>query len=351
MDQAQQTDAPQVSAHRHYIDIASERLGGAALLASDEFFASKENLLKPGRGVFIEDKYTEQGKWMDGWESRRKRTPGHDWCIIRLGLPGVVRALTIDTNHFKGNAPLECSVDGCVAPANATGEHLASQDDLWKPLLGKGPVQPHFENEFTIDSNARLTHVRLNIFPDGGVARFRVLGEVRPDWNAILATDAPIDLAAVQHGGMTLACSDEFFGRPGNMLMPGRAANMGDGWETKRRRGPGYDWCVLRLGARGLIERIVIDTNHFKGNYPDSCDLEVCDAPGASVESLKPGAPDAPHWRTAIARTKLEAHTEREFVIDGDALGEATHARLNIYPDGGVSRLRIFGRPDGGAEG
>jgi allantoicase len=332
------------------IDLASERVGGCALLANDEFFAEKENMLRPGRGVFIEGKYTDRGKWMDGWESRRRRTPGHDWCIVRLGMPGVVRGVTVDTNHFKGNAPESVSIDACAAPADATGEWVA-EHGAWRPLVARTSIQPHFENLIGAPESARCTHVRLNIFPDGGVARFRVWGEVVPDWDAILARTPVVDLAAVGHGGQPMGCSDAFFSEPRNLIMPGRSDHMGDGWETKRRRGPGYDWVVIRLGRRGRIERVVVDTNHFKGNYPDTCDIEVCDAPGATVEQLRPGASGGPLWRAMLDRTKLHAHEERVFEKELRDAGPATHVRLNIHPDGGVSRLRVYGRPDaiGGA--
>ncbi len=336
----------------HLVDLAAERIGGRALLASDEFFAEKENLLKPGRGILIEDKYTDRGKWMDGWESRRKRTPGHDWCIIRLGLPGAVRGFTIDTNHFKGNAPESISIDACEAPTDASPDHLAHSAN-WRELIPKTRIQPHSENHIAAPANdpARTTHVRLNIHPDGGVARFRAHGEVLPDWESILARMPIPDLAAIEHGGLTLACSDEFFSRPLNLIMPGRATNMGDGWETRRRRGHGYDWVILRLGRRAEIQRLLIDTNHFKGNYPDTCSVEVCDMPGrsahnnADIASLRPGAANSPPWRELLPRTKLEAHREHTFERELQSTGPATHLRLNIHPDGGVSRLRVFGRP------
>ncbi len=330
------------------IDLASERTGGRALLASDEFFAEKENLLRPGRSVFIEGKYTDRGKWMDGWESRRKRTPGNDWCIIRLGMPGTIRGVTVDTNHFKGNAPESVSIDACEAGPIATGETLAEQAE-WRELLSKTRIEPHFENQIEVGDTARCTHLRLNIFPDGGVARFRAFGEVIPDWKSILARNTAIDLAAVEHGGQPMGCSDAFFSEPRNLIMPGRSEYMGDGWETKRRRGPGYDWVALRFGRRGTIERILLDTNHFKGNFPDTCNIEICDAPNATEALLRPSAPGGPAWRELLPRTKLAAHEERAFERELLDKHPATHIRLNIHPDGGVSRLRVFGRPSDGA--
>ncbi len=324
------------------IDLAAERLGGRALLANDEFFAPKENLLKPGRGEFIEDKYTDRGKWMDGWETRRRRVPGHDWCIIELGAPGVIHAVVVDTNHFKGNHPEACSLEACAVDSAPPLEELGALADRWSELLAKSPLQGHAENRFDVRPGARVSHVRLNIFPDGGVARLRLLGVVRPAWDRLLAEGHAVDLAAAHHGGLPLACSDEFFSKPLNLIMPGRSMNMGDGWETRRRRGPGHDWVVLQLGRRGVIERIELETTHFKGNFPDSASLEACDAgPDAALE---PGGP-SPEWREIVPRTTLQADAQRVFRDELAFRGPVSHVRLNIYPDGGVARLRVYGRP------
>jgi allantoicase len=336
-----------MSAFTEMIDLASARLGGEAVIANDEFFAPKENLLLPGRGVFIEDKYTERGKWMDGWETRRRREPGHDWCIIRLGLPGVVRGVEVDTNHFRGNFPEACSIDACAIDRDVSGETLLDPSTQWVEALAKSRLEGHSQNLFPIALGSRVTHLRLNIFPDGGVARLRVYGEATPDWARLRRLGEDVDLVAAQNGGLPIACSDKFFSHPTNLIMPGRAVNMGDGWETKRRRGPGYDWVILRMGARGEVARIEVDTNHFKGNYPDRCMIECCDAAGgvgAPVESLH-GA----RWKTLLAETRLKASTRHFFDSQLQKAGACTHIRLNIYPDGGVSRLRIWGRP--GAEG
>lgn len=322
------------------VDLAAERFGGKALAANDEFFAPKENLLKPDRGEFIEGKYTDRGKWMDGWETRRRREPGHDWCIIRLGLPGVIRAVTVDTNHFRGNHPAACSIDAIALQQKPDATGLAELPG-WREILAKSALNGHSENRFDITDDGRCTHVRLNIYPDGGVARLRVWGEVRPDWEAIVAAGEAIDLVGVQHGGIPLACSDQFFSEPLNLIMPGRARDMGDGWETRRRRGPGHDWVILRLGRRGVIGEIEVDTNHFKGNYPESCSLDACDAAGATVDALISSV----QWRELLPRTKLQAHRRHRFDSAVRDAGPATHVRLNIYPDGGVSRLRILGRP------
>lgn len=322
---------------QNYIDLASQRLGGAVLIASDEFFAPKENLLKPEEAVWKEGKYTDRGKWMDGWESRRKRTPGHDWCIVRLGLPGLIRGVVVDTAFFRGNYPEACSIEACAVDGQPTPQELATGDIEWVEILGKSDLEGHSKNRFEVVTERRFTHLRFNIFPDGGVARLRVHGEPLPDlerWERL----GEIDLGAIENGGRVVSASDMFFGDANNLLMPGRGKNMGDGWETKRRRGPGFDWVVLELGAEGRVEHVEVDTNHFKGNYPDRFSLEGCSAPDAGPSM----APDEHDWHKLIGESKLQAHTRHHYEVD--APGPITHVRLNIFPDGGVSRLRLHGQ-------
>ncbi len=317
-------------------DLASARLGGRAVAASDEFFAPRANLLKPGRGLFIPGKFTARGKWMDGWETRRRRTPGHDWCVVKLGLRGRLRGVDVDTNHFIGNFPEGCSIDACDLPAGASAATLRRAQ--WTELLPKQALRGGSRNLFPLEGTRAFTHLRLNIYPDGGVARLRVHGEVEVDWRGLAGK--LLDLAAVGHGGIVLAVSDEHFGAKENLLMPGRAANMGDGWETRRRRGPGHDWAIVKLGASGRLERIEVDTNHFKGNYPDTCRLEACFAPGAARSAL---LENAVSWSELLPQTRLSAH-KRHFFSKLAAQGPWSHLRLDIFPDGGVSRLRVHGR-------
>ncbi len=318
------------------MDLASERLGGAVLYANDDFFAPKENLLKPSAPVFIEGKYTDRGKWMDGWESRRRRTPGYDWCIIRLGLPGRVRGVIVDTSFFRGNYPEQCSLEAAALEGHPDVGELTSETTSWTEILPVSQLRGDSQNPFEIARTERFTHLRFKIYPDGGVARLRVYGEAVPDWNA-LARRGEIDLAAAENGALVLACSDMFFGHRHNLIMPGRALDMSDGWETKRRRGPGHDWSVIRLAARGEIRRVEVDTAHFKGNYPDTCSLEAADAAGeADIGTLQ--------WEELLPRTKLQAHARHFYEEELKEAGAVTHVRFNIYPDGGVSRLRLYGR-------
>jgi allantoicase len=330
-------------------DLASQRLGGRVLLANDEFFAPKENLLKPSTPMFIEHRYTARGKWMDGWETRRRRSPGYDWCIIRLGLPGILRGVIVDTSFFKGNYPELFSLEACdlggVAPYRNERKRLRAGRTQWSEILPQTALKGDSRNLFEVGSPGRSTHLRLNIYPDGGVARLRIHGEVVPETKRGAGGD--IDLVAMQNGGRVLSSSDEFFGTPLNLLKPGRAKNMGDGWETKRRRGPGNDWVILRLGLPGTIHRMEVDTNHFKGNFPESCSVETCNLVlrAAEIPSL-----DAANWQILLSRTKLKANYRHVFRKDLRNVGLVTHLRLQIFPDGGVSRLRVWGRPPQNAD-
>lgn len=332
-----QTSILEASSFTGLIDLATEKLGGKALICSDEFFAEKENLLKPGRGIFIADKYTKNGKWMDGWESRRKRGPGHDWCIIKLGLPGVIKGVDIDTNHFLGNHPPYASLEACVAPANAKPEDLAKADN-WVPILSRSPLSPGSQNLFAITNPECFTHVRLNIFPDGGVARLKVFGDVVPDWSKQKA-DSVIDLAAVEYGGKVVACNDMFFGNMDNLIMPGRGENMGDAWETRRKRGPGHDWVIVKLGQAGHVKKLDVDTAWHIGNYPDMCSVDGCFSPDMQIDNLT--WPNA-EWKEILPKSKLQADRPHHFEKELIDVGAVTHVRLNIYPDGGVARLRVY---------
>jgi allantoicase len=341
--------AASAAAFTGLIDLAALGLGGKVLGASDDFFASASNLIEPGRGVFIEGRFTDRGKWMDGWESRRKRGPGYDWCVLELGAPGTVVGFDVDTHFFVGNSPAFVSIDGIRAPRGTPLAALLARE--WSELLPQMPVRPDAQNLFAAAPGSPVTHVRLNIFPDGGVARFRVYGSVAPDWVEPVHDDETgrhvppglVDLAAAANGGLALACSDAFFGPMNNLLLPGRAGNMGGGWETRRKRvaqpGMAHDWMLIRLGARGTVGGIEVDTNHFKGNFPDRCSLEGIDAPGARITDLVAGTA----WQPLLPEVKLTADDRRFFTREIAAHGAISHVRLNIFPDGGVSRLRLWG--------
>jgi allantoicase len=319
------------------IDLAGERLGGAVLAANDEFFAPKEGLLKPGDPEWREGLYTERGKWMDGWETRRRREPGEDWAIVRLGAPGIVRGVVIDTKWFTGNYPESASIESCEVADGEMPPLSAFVDDqvAWTELLPRSPLKGDARNLFEV-SPRRATHLRLTIHPDGGVARLRVHGEVSPNLSMLPAGEL-LDLAAMELGGFVVECSDMHYGHRQNLIQPGRSTHMGDGWETKRRRAAGHEWTIVRLAHRGSIEGIEIDTDHYKGNAPGWASLEACDATGTSFDV------EGARWRQLVARTPLQPHTRHRFATEVERQN-ATHVRLNIFPDGGVARLRVIGR-------
>lgn len=328
-------DARMQAAFTGLADLASATLGGEALACSDDFFAGMENLLRPERAVFDPDRYTERGKWMDGWESRRRRVPGYDWCIVRLGVPGTIRGVDIDTDHFLGNHPAYGSVEAIAAPG---ADADALQAARWTEIVPPTPLERGARNLLPARVLDRWTHVRLNIHPDGGVARLRCYGDPEPDPPA---PGAEVDLAAVACGGQAVAASDMFFGDVRQLTAPGRPANMGQGWESRRSRGPHQDWALIRLATSGRLARVELDTEHFKGNFPDHARvLGIC-WPDAPISGLV----DSAAWREVVPDTRLRPHDRRAFEVLADR-GPFTHLKIEVYPDGGVARLRAFGRPE-----
>jgi allantoicase len=337
------------------IDLASERLGAAVLWATDEFFGTAESLIRASAPIALQGHFTDRGKWVDGWETQRRRGPGHDACILRLGLPGVLRGIIVDTSHFGDTFPERCSIEGCVAALETDVDKLLSPSMRWVEIVPPTPLQGNVENAFVLDNPHRFTHLRLRIYPDGGVARLRAHGEVIPSFSRAVDLDRAmtgdggsavigVDLAAAGSGGKVLECSGTQAGSRHHLIMPGLAARMDDGWETPRRRGPGSDWALLELGAAGVISRVEVDTDHFKGSHPEACSLEGCDAAGAALSDL---TSPARIWRTILPRSPLQGHARHVFVGEVRRAGAVTHVRFNIHPDGGVSRLRVIGAVSG----
>ncbi len=318
---------------RQWVRLEQPRLGTRVVYATDDFFADKSRLIEPAEPTFIPDKYDDHGKWMDGWESRRKRTPGHDYCVIRLGIPGRIRGVDIDTRFFTGNYPPRASIEACVSNAEIP-------ENGWEPLLPAVDLKGNSQHLFDIESDQSWTHLKLNIFPDGGVARLRIYGEVTPAWSQY-RRDELIDLLAVENGGRALCCNDEHFGSMHNLNLPGRGINMGDGWETARRRVPGNDWVILALGHPGTVERVEIDTAHFKGNYPDRASLQVANTITTDLGELQA---ESVNWPMLLPQTKIGMDQQHFFDKELADAGVVSHLRLSIFPDGGVSRLRIIGR-------
>ena len=305
-------------------DLALRILGGAVIWANDEVFAEKENLISPGPSQYRPASFGHKGQIYDGWETRRRRDAGHDTAIVRLGVPGVIRGVVVDTAWFKGNYPPAISVDAIEVDGYPTAEQLAA-DPGWVPLIERSRVYGDTRNNFEVSSEQRWTHVRLNIFPDGGVARLRVHGEGRPDKRFLGV--GPVDLAALENGGLVLDASNRFYSSPQNLIFPGQAQVMGDGWETARRRDDANDWVRIRLAGPGRVRLAEIDTSYFIGNSPGAAALTGLRADG--------------QWIDLLPRTDLLPDTRHRFLIDtADVVSEA---RLDIYPDGGLARLRLFG--------
>ncbi|MEU1720496.1 allantoicase [Nonomuraea sp. NPDC005692] len=314
----------------HFPDLASRALAGSVVYANDELFAERENLIKPGPAGFSTEDFGHKGKVYDGWETRRRREPGNDYAIVRLGVPGVVRGVVIDTAWFKGNYPPYASVEATSVEGAPSPAELERAN--WETIVGKSAIRGDAENTFEVADPRRWTHVRLSIYPDGGVARFRVHGEPVPDPRFL---DGTIDLAALEHGGNVVACSNTFYSAPVQLLLPGRARIMGDGWENARRRDGGNDHVTVRLAARGRVRRVEIDTSYFVGNA----------AGWASLSGTGADDPDADaEWFELIPKTRLQPDT-RHFLRPASS-APVTHVRLDVFPDGGLARLRVHGELD-----
>jgi len=317
-------------------DLANPRIGAAALFASDDFFADVARMLDPAPARFIAGKYDDHGKWMDGWETRRKRTPGHDWCLLRLGRRGVIDGFDVDTSFFTGNFAPAVSIEATVSDSD---DPALLAEASWVEVLPSTTLSADSHHLLRCDSDNSWTHLRVHIYPDGGVARLRVYG--RPVGVFDEVGDALVDLVALEHGGRAVAWNDAHYGHPANLIMPGRGIDMSDGWETRRRREPGNDWCLLALGTPGVIERIEVDTAHFKGNYPDRCSLQAALVDGGTDRSL---VTQSMFWPNLLPEQQLQMDCVHDFAEQIAALGPISHVRFNIIPDGGVSRLRLFGR-------
>lgn len=314
------------------VNLAQPRLGAEVIYASNDFFADKSRMLKPEEPVFIEGKFDDNGKWMDGWESQRLRGSGHNVAIIKI-CKGLIKIIDLDTRHFTGNYAPAASIEACCLDGEP------DQNTAWEKILDSVSLTGDSHNYFSVENLHQWTHLRLHIYPDGGLARLRVFGEVCCQLSA--DSQELVDLAAMSNGGRALACSDMHFGHMNNLIAPGDGINMGDGWETRRRREPGFDWVIIKLAYPGVIEKIEIDTAFFKGNYPFEASLCADYFTGGSEDTIKS---QCLYWHKVLPETRLQADYKHVFSQELSNIGPVTHIRLNIYPDGGVSRLRVWGR-------
>ena len=320
------------------VDLASRWLGASVMSASDESFGDKENLLTPGPAAFEPGHYGNRGEIVDGWETRRRRDGGHDWAIIRLGAAGIVTSVDVDTSFFTGNYPQSVSVEACGHEGYPSPAELAGPSASWETIVAKAAVTGDSHNVFDVTDRRRFTHIRLSAYPDGGIARLRVYGEVVPDPRGL--DELTIDLASQEYGGAVIASSDDFYSSAGMLNRPDRARTMGEGWETQRRRGAGHDFVVFRLAFAGCLRRVIIDTAHFKYNASAAIALYGC-------AKEVPPEQDSPSWLRLLDRARLQPDTRH--VYDLAETDPLTLARLEAFPDGGISRIRLLGAIDQGA--
>jgi len=315
------------------IDLAQPRLGTKVIYKTDDFFASANRIISPTEPVFKVGVFDKHGKWMDGWESRRKRTAGHDYIIIKLGKPGTIKKVDVDTSHFNGNQPAMISIEGANSNSNKINQLK------WQPLLSKKKTKANSHHYFTVNSDKVFTHIKFNIFPDGGVARLRLYGSIA---KSSKLKNKKINLASLLDGSSVIACNNEHFGKAENILAPGKAKNMGDGWETRRRRGKGFDWLILNSLDGKEIDKIEISTHHFKGNFPSHCSLQVAYLPNS--KNSKQIVKSSTKWKYLLKDAKLSANKVHVFKNNLMKKDKINFIKINIFPDGGISRFRIYGK-------
>jgi len=318
------------------IDLAQSRLGTKVVYKTDEFFAPAKRIINPWPPIFKEGVFDKHGKWMDGWETRRKRNKGHDFLILKLGRPGKIHKVDIDTSYFNGNQPSKISLEACYSK-----NKLPNKNSKWINILNKKSTKPNAHHFFNIKNKSIFTHVKLNIYPDGGIARIRIYGKmvIKKKFGKKI-----INLTSVLNGATPIACNNEHFGRAENILAPGKGKNMGDGWETRRSRGKNFDWLILKCATAGKINKIQIDTHHFKGNYPDGCSLQA--AYLNSKTSFKNIVKKSKKWNFLLGKVKLHAHKKHNFNNKQMKKNKINYIRINIFPDGGISRIRVFGKSE-----
>ena len=315
------------------IDLAQPRLGTKVLFKTDDFFASANRIISPMDPIFKTGVFDTHGKWMDGWESRRKRTEGHDYIILKLGKPGKIKKVDVDTSHFNGNQPAMVSIEGANSSSHKIN-HLK-----WQTLLSKKKTKANSHHYFTVNSKKVFTHIKFNIFPDGGVARLKLYGSIAKSEKL---KNKKMNLASLLDGASVIACNNEHFGKAENILAPGKAKNMGDGWETRRRRGKGFDWLILNSLNGKEINKIEISTHHFKGNFPSYCSLQAAFLP--TSKKSKQIVNSSLKWKYLLKDAKLSANKTHIFKNNLMKKDKINFIKINIFPDGGISRFRIYGK-------
>ncbi len=315
------------------INLADPRIGSKIIFKTDDFFAAAHRILNIDAPVFKDGLFDKHGKWMDGWETRRRRSKGFDYLILKLGKNAKIFDIDIDTTHFNGNQPTHASVEGCFTRTKP------NKKTKWTHLLGKKKLGPNKNHSFKSQNKSVFNYIKLNIFPDGGVARLRLYGKIEMEKN--IFNNKNINLTSVLNGASIVGCNNEHFGRAENIIAPGKGKNMGDGWETRRSRGKNFDWLIIKFGKPGLIKKLEIDTHHFKGNYPDTCSIQTANISKNLSNRLI--ANNSKNWKFILNKSKLSAnkkHVFKKFLIKRN---KENYLKINIHPDGGISRIRAFG--------
>ena len=319
---------------KNTVNLAETKFGSEIIYKTNEFFGAANRILSSSKPIFKEGVYDKHGKWMDGWETRRKRKEGHDFLIIKLGRPGKIFNVDIDTSYFSGNQPSQASLEACLSKTNPT------KNTIWKTILDKKKLGPDRNNNFKINNRSTFNFIKLNIFPDGGVARLRLNGIV--DLEKINLSGKNVNLSSILNGSTIVGCNNEHFGKAENVLSPGVGVNMGDGWETRRSRGKNVDWIIIKFGKPGIINKLEIDTHHFKGNYPES--LTVQSALITNNINSNKILINSKNWKIFLEKMKLKPHKKHIFKSNINKKNKVNFLKINIFPDGGISRIRAFGK-------
>jgi len=256
--------------------------------------------------------------------------------VIRI-CPGVVHGVDLDTAHFTGNFAPAASLEACCVPSDPDAT------TRWEEILPRVALHASQHHYLRIGNRDTWTHLRLNIFPDGGVARLRIYGRPQQPQLGEGSVKRWVDLGSADSGGLALVCTDMHFGDMANLVKGTAPINMADGWETRRRRTPGNDWVILKLGLPGRIRRIDVDTAYFKGNFPACCSLRGVRLAGDSSDFS--GSEEWPLLLDRVALGPDQSQSFRHCISEHEPV---SHVRFDIYPDGGVARLRLLGEPAGG---
>ena len=320
--------------NKKMINLAEPRLGSKVIFKTDDFFAPAHRILKSEIPVFKESLFDKHGKWMDGWETRRRRTKGFDYLIIKLGKPGKIFNVDLDTTHFSGNQPTHSSLEACYS------KNKLNKKTKWIKILNKKKLNQNKKHNFKTNNKITFNYIRLNIFPDGGMARIRLFGKI--DMKKVNINEKMTNLSSVLNGASIVGCNNEHFGKAENVIAPGKGKNMGDGWETRRSRGKNFDWLIIKFGKAGIISKLEIDTHHFKGNYPDSCSIQTAAILKKVSNSIV--VKNSTKWKVILNKAKLKANKKHIFKSIRMNKNKVNFLKINIYPDGGISRIRVFGK-------